>query len=60
MLENSVGLGGDNKAVSVALVQRLLKNYFTSQKKEADKSKPNYLFYFGKNRIVEFMGFYSL
>jgi hypothetical protein len=42
MLENSVGLGGDNKAVSVALVQRLLKNYFTSQKKEADKSKPNY------------------
>jgi len=37
VLENSVGLGGVNKAVGVALVQRLLKNYFANLKKEADK-----------------------
>lgn len=42
VLEHSVGLGGVNKAIGVALVQRLLKNHFTSAKKAPDKSNTNY------------------
>lgn len=37
ILEHSVGLGGVNKAIGVALVQRLLKNHFTNANKTSDK-----------------------
>lgn len=37
VLEHSVGLGGVNKAIGIALVQRLLKNHFTNANKTSDK-----------------------